>query len=320
MRAHLIAAALLLVAAGCATAPAAQPMPTPTATPPAVTPPALDPADRGVPGFDTRAYPGDTVMEAWLGASPYRWVGYYLPAPCHTDTTWVGRRQALERMGWGTAVIFTGEQDWGATATVAGPSASSGGETPRCTRANLNAAQGTADAAAADSATAAEGFPTGSTIYLDVERVDSVSTPLASYVRAWVSAVLEAGRFQPGLYAHVHNADSLRAIQERELARRGLSGGCFWVAGSAVAAVAAPTPASPAPTAARPSTTTPPPAATASPMAGGFDLAAAPAESGLPYVTVWQGAHDARQGWAGTTLRIDVNVASRRSPSAPPTP
>ena len=36
-------------------------------------------------GFDTFAYPGDDAMRAWLTADKYRWVGYYLPAPCHND-------------------------------------------------------------------------------------------------------------------------------------------------------------------------------------------------------------------------------------------
>ena len=48
---------------------------------------------RGIPGFDTRDYPGDDAMRAWFGSSPYRWVGYYLPAPCYKGTTWSGRRQ-----------------------------------------------------------------------------------------------------------------------------------------------------------------------------------------------------------------------------------
>ena len=232
MIARSSAVLLLLTVAGCAMGPPAPP--TPNQTVPAETPPPVNPAYRGVPGFDTRVYPGDAVMQAWLAAAPYRWVGYYLPAPCHTDTTWVGRRGALERMGWGTAVIFTGEQDWGAAATVSGPSASGAVQSVRCTRSNLTAARGAADAASADSAAAAEGFPAGSTIYLDVERVDSVSTPLATYVRAWVAALLDAGRFRPELYAHARNTDTLRAIQETEFARHGLAGaGRFWVAGSA---------------------------------------------------------------------------------------
>ena len=216
---------------------------------------------------------------------------------------------------------------------MSGPSASGAVQSVRCTRSNLTAARGAADAASADSAAAAEGFPAGSTIYLDVERVDSVSTPLATYVRAWLAALLDAGRFRPGLYAHARNADTLRAIQETEFARHGLAGaGRFWVAGSAAGATAAAgagvtsaagatpgAPASPAPASA--GTPAPPgsPAATMSP-AGGFDVAAAPTESGLPYATIWQGAHDARQSWAGTTLRIDVDVASLRSPSAPAAP
>jgi len=40
-------------------------------------------------GFDTFAYPGDDAMHAWATADkPYRWVGYYLSAPCHSDSSW----------------------------------------------------------------------------------------------------------------------------------------------------------------------------------------------------------------------------------------
>src|SRR2546423_14080710 len=57
-------------------------------------------------GFDTFAYPGDDAMQAWLTADkPYRWVGYYLSAPCHTDDSWEGKRDTLANMGWGMAVI-----------------------------------------------------------------------------------------------------------------------------------------------------------------------------------------------------------------------
>ncbi len=288
--------ALASVLAACAALPA----------PGGPTPPGATPATplRGVPGFDTRAYPGDSTMKAWRAASPYRWVGYYLPAPCHTDSTWVGRRATVERLGWGTAVVFTGEQDWaamgrtGAATRVAAaapdsvaaasaapaPAATPAAQGVHCTSANLTAQHGAADAAQADSLAAADGFPPGSTLYLDVERVDSVSSPLATYVRAWVGALLERGRYRPGLYAAARNADSLRASAASEYARRTLRDGPrVWVAGGA----------------------------------GTFELASAPAESALPYATIWQGAADVRQSWAGITLRIDVNVADRMSPSAP---
>ena len=299
-------AALVSCLAACAAAPSPG-APTPTGpTPPAATPTT---ALRGVPGFDTRVYPGDSVLKAWRSASPYRWVGYYLPAPCHTDSTWLGRRAALAAMGWGTAIVFTGEQDWGAAARVTGPAAraaASAGTSPapppsavavspptaaatsgaaaHCTSANLTAEHGAADAALADSLAAAEGFPAASTIFLDVERVDSVSTPLATYVRAWIGALLERGRYRAGVYAHARNADSLHALQQAEYARHSTAGAPrFWVSGGA----------------------------------GTFELAAAPAESALPFATIWQGAADVRQSWAGVTLRIDVNVAERASPSAP---
>src|SRR6202022_2755597 len=44
-------------------------------------------------GFDTFSYPGDAAMRAWqTGDKPYKWVGYYLSAPCHTDSSWEGKR------------------------------------------------------------------------------------------------------------------------------------------------------------------------------------------------------------------------------------
>src|SRR5438270_243792 len=67
-------------------------------------------------GFDTFAYPGDDAMRAWLKADkPYKWVGYYLSAPCHPDDSWEGKRATLSGMGWGMAVIYVGQQTWGRT-------------------------------------------------------------------------------------------------------------------------------------------------------------------------------------------------------------
>lgn len=68
-------------------------------------------------GFDTHTYPGDRTMAAWKAApgAPYRWVGYYLPAPCHKDESWSGKRQTLVDMGWGLAVVYVGQQTWGRT-------------------------------------------------------------------------------------------------------------------------------------------------------------------------------------------------------------
>lgn len=234
---------------------------------------------RGVPGFDTRDYPGDEAMRVWREASPYRWVGYYLEAPCYTGTGWTGTRERLESMGWGTAVLFVGEQDWSeilpAEQVIADPTA------PRCTVGNLTAERGRTDGAAAATAAAGQGFPAGTSIYLNVERVERVSAALRDYVRAWSAALLEEGRYAPALYAHARNAEELHAIQAAEFSAAGRSGPPrLWVASTA-----------------------------------DFSLVRGPGESGFPDAYIWQGVLDARESWGGVTLRIDANVARSASPS-----
>ena len=106
--------------------------------------------------------------------SPLRWVGYYLPAPCYTGTSWMGLRAALERMGWGMAVLFVGEQDW-----AAGDAPPPDSLPARCTRTN--------------------GLARGTAIFLDVERVEHVSPALRAYVAAWAAALAHNGRYRPAL-------------------------------------------------------------------------------------------------------------------------
>lgn len=237
---------------------------------------------RGVPGFDTRDYPGDAAMRTWRDESPYRWVGYYLPAPCYTGTSWQGKRATLRNMGWGIAVLFVGEQDWPAAAqardtALAQPDPAG----PRCTRTNLTTERARADAADAERTAAAEGFPAGTVIYLDVERVEEVSDSLRTYVRTWVETVA-AGRFQPGLYAHAQNADALHAVAAEAVGGTAQAGSAvpLWVA-----------------------------------KTGGFSLRRGPTESGFPAARVWQGLLDTDETWGGVAIRIDANVAASADPS-----
>jgi hypothetical protein len=235
---------------------------------------------RGVPGFDTRDYPGAASMQAWLRDSPYRWVGYYLPAPCYTGSSWNGRVSEIERMGWGIAVLFVGEQDWreaGAPAETPTPA----GGAPRCTQANLTAEQGRADAGAAAAAAAAEGLAAGTVVYLNVERVERVSPNLLAYQSAWFDALLGGGRYTPGLYAHERNVEALYGAAAAAFARHGRDDAPrLWVASQT-----------------------------------GFALERSPAESPSPWASVWQGAFDRLESWGGVTLRIDANVARPASPS-----
>jgi hypothetical protein len=251
------------------------------ATTPAPAPGDALPDARGVPGFDTRDHPGEGVMERWLAESPYRWVGFYLPAPCYTGTTWQGKRQSLRDMGWGLAVLFVGEQDWAAAAGGAGavmgadPEAREAGA--RCTRGNLSLERGREDGAAAAAAAGAEGFATETVVYLDVERVEYVSDDLVAYVRGWTRGLAGTG-YAPGLYAHARNAEELLAVMADAAGADAVTPR-LWVAST-----------------------------------GGFHLRRGPTESGFP-ATVWQGVLDTHETWGGTTLRIDQNVADRRDPS-----
>ncbi|HSJ26123.1 MAG TPA: glycoside hydrolase domain-containing protein [Longimicrobiales bacterium] len=236
---------------------------------------------RGVPGFDTRDYPGDGTMRRWFEASPYRWVGYYLPSPCYTGTTWTGRRSALRQMGWGFAVLYVGEQDWSAIRPLAADTAGVAVQGARCTTANLTADFAATHAAEAAAAASSDGFPDGTVIFLNVERVEHVSDALRSYIRAWAAGVLNGGRYLPGLYAHDHNASELFTVLAEEFVRHGRADRPrLWVARGA-----------------------------------GFDVARAPVESGYAVAAVWQGRFDVRETWDDIALTIDVNVADSADPS-----
>jgi Domain of unknown function (DUF1906) len=281
---------------GAAPGPAPRPGPAPSPAPA----PAQGPNAAGAfAGFDTGLYPGDDALRAWRQSSPYVWIGYYLPAPCRRDVSWSGKRDRLIAMGWGTAVIYLGQQDWAAAPgrapaapdTAARTDSAASAQTPpaalsappACSASNLSSGRGATEAADAAAKAAAEGFPAGTVIYLDVERVTAVSPALQAYVRAWVAGVLADGRFVPGIYCPRLNADALRTAAVAAYADRGRAGEPpFWIASS-----------------------------------GGFSLEQSPRGVGLDYAKVWQGRLDVAESWGGVTLTIDANVAESRSPSAP---
>lgn len=266
-------------------------------------------------GFDTFAYPGDDAMRAWLTADkPYRWVGYYLPAPCHQDTSWEGKRATLAGMGWGMAVIYVGQQTWGRTPgqkvavtryvtrrvkthvrrhghrvtryvkkrvpvkVMVVPRASRGAT---CSTQFVSAARGTADADDAIAKTAAQGFANGTSIFLDIERMDYVPKAMRDYYRAWTSRVVEDGRFRPAYYAHSYNANLIYGDVKDVLVAAGITTDPpFWIA-----------------------------------SARGFATDKDPTEVGHSFAQVWQGILDVVETHNGVRLPIDVNVAQLPSPS-----
>lgn len=251
----------------------------------------------GYAGFDIGVYPGDAALTAWrYPASPYHWVGYYLTAPCHRDTTWMGRYSKATSLGWGTAVLYVGQQDWSqipaniavsrraaASPNFAKSPAGSISEVVSCSASLLDSAQAAAEAADAVAKAAGEGVPSGSAIFLDVEYVTSTSQALMTYISAWFTGVLADGRFRPAIYCAKSNAAALYAATTAAYAAAGRHDApSFWIASSV-----------------------------------DFALTSEPTRVGLAYANVWQGQFDVSQTWGGINETIDVDVADSPSPSAP---
>jgi hypothetical protein len=236
------------------------------------------------PGFDIANYPGDAAMRAWkYPASPYYWVGYYLPAPCHRDTSWAGKRASLTEMGWGIAALYVGQQDFAhllnvAPQTARAASASTAAAAVVCSATLLSTAQGTAEAADAVAKLAADGFADSTTVYLDVETVTTITPDLLDYYRAWIAGVLRDGRYRPGVYAGKSNAQALydAAVELYRAANRS-DAPPFWVASGA-----------------------------------DFSLSKQPSDVGFAFAQVWQGMFNVSQRFNGTTLTVDVDVGATR--------
>jgi len=165
-------------------------------------------------GFDLAVYPGDPAIAAWLSASPYKWVGYYLKSPFHPDSSFMGQRATLLAMGWGLAVLYVGRQ------------ATSQPE-------NLTRDRGLADGQDTIQKVQGEGFLENTIIYLDVEPMDVVLPGIKEYLKGWISIVL-GSQFLPGIYCHIKNAQELRATALEEYAAENSSrpSPAFWVSGS----------------------------------------------------------------------------------------
>jgi hypothetical protein len=238
-------------------------------------------------GFDTHTYPGDKTMLAWKNApgAPYRWVGYYLPSPCHKDDSWSGKRQKLVDMGWGLAVVYVGQQTWGRT-----PRKLSAQQIARLERAGktcnadlISAERGRADAEDAIAQTVKEGFPERSIIFLDIERMEKLPQVMRDYYRAWARRVLEDRRYRPGAYVHKHNAQTVYDDLKAEFAAAGINEEPrIWVASGR-----------------------------------GFEEGKAPQDVGFAFAGVWQGMIDVARTVADIKLPLDVNVSTWESPSDP---
>ena len=235
-------------------------------------------------GFDTHTYPGTGVMRTWkqTPGSPYSWVGYYLPSPCHADRSWTGKRDTLIAMGWGLAAVYVGQQSWGKTPrSLSSSQLAALRKRTKCSTDLMNASEGIVDADDATSAAQTEGFPPRAIVFLDLERVETIPAPMRAYYTAWVERMLSNGRYEPGIYAHEHNAASIYTDVKNTFAAKGdTTTPRFWIAGGK-----------------------------------GFDTGRAPQDVGFVFAGVWQGVIDVARSVANVRLPVDVNVASWASPS-----
>ncbi len=268
-------------------------------------------------GFDTYAYPGDEAMLAWRqDGAPYEWVGYYLPsAPCHKGETWAGKRQTLDDMGWGVAVIYVGQQVWSGTprqrivttkwvtksvkqvrrvngrrvtrtvkkkvpVKVVSYARAQRGQS--CSTHLVSGARGRKDADDAITRAVREGFPQGTVVFLDIERMDKVPTAMRDYYKEWTRRVIEEGTYRAGYYVHDFNAKLIYRDVSSVFVNAGrLEQPPFWIASGR-----------------------------------GFTEDKEPQDVGHEFASVWQGVLDVVQTHNGVKLPIDVNVAAVPSPSA----
>lgn len=243
--------------------------------------------DGTYPGFDTNEYPGDEVMKKWLDAGPYRWVGYYLPAPCHKDASWSGKRTFLEQMGWGLAVVYVGQQTWDRAIAVRPAADPLSVPLDKCGRELVSGPRGRLEGTDAIARTKAEGFPPGSVIFLDVERMELIPPRMRDYYKEWTRRIVEDGTYRPAYYAHAHNAAAIyhdvRGVLDG-MGKRDFEPP-FWISSAA--------------------------------RAKAFSIEKAPEDVGHAFAHVWQGMIDIVEGRGGVRLPIDVNVARTPNPSLP---
>jgi hypothetical protein len=242
------------------------------------------------PGFDISVFPGMSAMSAWkYPASPFRWVGYYLYAPCHRDSTWTGQYHALTTAGWGVAAIYVGQQDWTQIPPDVAPldqravASIASQRLVTCSSSLLSRAQGALEAVDAITRLRADGFPDRSAVFLDVEYVTSVSPALLDYIGGWIAAVLQDGHYTPGVYAATANAQTVYDAASALYHTAGRADSPpFWIASSA-----------------------------------NFSLYRRPSDVGFAFAQLWQGDFDVQRSYNGVTLTVDIDIASKPSPSAP---
>ncbi len=131
-------------------------------------------------GFDRNQYPGDANMQTLK--TRFSFTGYWLNSPPGaTSNTWIAKRAALQKMGYGFLILFNGREY-------------------KQLKASGNAARvGARDAEAASRAAQREGFPKHVIIFLDQEQGGRMLPEQRAYIHAFADGVVRAG-YRAGIY------------------------------------------------------------------------------------------------------------------------
>jgi hypothetical protein len=144
------------------------------------------PAHDGPPyaGFDRNDYPGDAALPELR--KHFAFTGYWITSPPgETSNSWAGKRDVLQRAGFGFLVVANGKLDKEIL------TAQKRGTKPE----TLGAQDGRAVAQAAQR----EGFPHATILFLDQEEGGRLLDEQAKYLLGWTEAVASTA-YRPGVY------------------------------------------------------------------------------------------------------------------------
>ena len=136
-------------------------------------------------GFDSNDYPGDEALPALR--RHFAFAGYWLTNPPGArENSWMGKREALLRNGFGFLVLANGRLE---------------AEIKKAKRfGTAPSALGEKDAADAATAASREHFPSHTILFLDQEEGGRLTDDQSAYLLAWTEAVARSG-YLPGVYA-----------------------------------------------------------------------------------------------------------------------
>jgi Domain of unknown function (DUF1906) len=148
-------------------------------------------------GFDLNDYPGDDGLPVLRRT--FSFSGYWLsPPPGEKETTWLGTRSRMQAQGFGFVVLFNGR-------------------TTRDLKSVPDAIRkGESDASDAAVLAHHEGFPAGTTIFLDVEEGGRLTPAYYEYVNAWIDGLAKAN-FRADAYCSavpVNDTTTFKDIQD----------------------------------------------------------------------------------------------------------